>query len=143
MLHDKNTTSYVDELMSVAKVMRHPVFKKPLLTRKEILERSVASPYGNEERPLIEHDLEIFKIVQITIMYLIQHENGSFVCGMCENNRRDLYLKLDEETDPLGYTKFWFTPVSYDGLCETIPLDSFQFEGINTPNEEGVDWWTK
>ena len=138
MLHDKNTTSYLEELMSVAKVATEAVFEKPLLTRKEILERS---PYN--EGPLIENDLEIEEIVHITIMYLIQHENGSFVCGMCENNRRDFYMRLDEETDPLGYTKFWFTLVSYDGLCETIPLDSVQFEGCNTPNKEGVHWWTE
>ena len=138
MLHDKNTTSYLEELMSVAKVMRHSAFKKPLLTRKEILERS---PYN--EGPLIENDLEISKIVNITIMYLIQHENGSFVCGMCENNRRDLYLRLDEETDPLGYTKFWFSPIPVENLGQTIPLDSFQFEGCNTPNKEGVHWWAE
>ena len=127
MLHDKNTTSYLEELMSVAKVMRHSAFKKPLLTRKEILENAINAA---STKPM-------------KIMYLIQHENDSFVCGICENNRRDLYLRLDEETDPLGYTKFWFTPVSYDGLCETIPLDSFQFEGCNTPNKEGVHWWTE
>jgi len=134
MLHDKNTTSYVDELMSAAKVMRHPVFKKPLLTREEILERAI---------PEIEGEFEVFAVKSMKIMYLIQHDNGSFVCGICENNRRDLYMRLDEETDPLGYTKFWFNPIPFEDAGQTYPLDSFQFEGINTPNEEGTDWWTE
>ena len=134
MLHDKNTTSYVDELMSVYKVTTEPLFEKPLLTKKEILERAI---------PEIEGELEVFAVKSMKIMYLIQHDNGSFVCGICENNRRDLYMRLDEETDPLGYTKFWFSPISFEDLREAYPLDSFQFEGCNTPNEEGVDWWTE
>ena len=53
-------------------------------------------------------------------------------------------MRLDDETDPFGYTKFWFNPIPFmEDAGETYPLDSFQFEGINTPNEEGVDWWTK
>ena len=144
MLHDKNTTSYVDELMSVYKVTTEPLFEKPLLTKKEILERAI---------PEIEGEPEVFAVKSMKIMYLIQHgvyryqrdhpRCGSFVCGICENNRRDLYMRLDEETDPLGYTKFWFNPIPFEDAGQTYPLDSFQFEGINTPNEEGMDWWTK
>jgi hypothetical protein len=141
MLHDKNTTNYVDELMSVAKVRRKSWFKKPLLTREEILERAIPE-IEEEVSELQEYGVGERGASGVKIMYLIQHDNGSFVCGICENNRRDLYMRLDDETDPFGYTKFWFNPIPFEDAGQTYPLDSFQFEGCNTPNEEGTYWWT-
>ena len=148
MLQDKNTVDlgYVDSPMSIpdnciilanGKVIRHPSFKKPLLTNAIRIMYTVQMGLQDERSPL----------------------GPAGIHGMCENSRRDLYMRLIEDrmADPLRCTKFWFHPLTVEDLGDSLdggewplrydsspPLPvSLECFPTSCPNEEGIDWWTK